>query len=244
MTAPAFHAAQPPDALSLRRYGASHGSHAHDHFQVLLGLDGLLELEVDGRGTRVATGEGCVIAPGSRHDFESPAGARCLVLDSADNGWANCHPQPARRGQAMSLARFFAQALQQPGGQLPPQAAGLLLQAWRPAQSSAPRNLRDRRMIDWLGLSRWAGARLHENLGVASLAKQVFLSPTQFAARCREETGLSAMHWLRDLRLTRARQLRALGVSVAETAWRCGYQSPSALTAALRRDEMVWRLPD
>ena len=29
-----------PDQLSLRRYGASPGSHSHDHFQILLGLQG------------------------------------------------------------------------------------------------------------------------------------------------------------------------------------------------------------
>lgn len=38
----------PSHALSLRRYGASRGSHAHEHFQVLVGLDGVLELEVEG----------------------------------------------------------------------------------------------------------------------------------------------------------------------------------------------------
>jgi quercetin dioxygenase-like cupin family protein len=79
--------ATPQGSLSLRHYGASHGSHAHAHFQVLLGLDGVLELEVQGRGQRIGTGQGCVIAPGERHDFESRSGSRCLVLDTSDTGW-------------------------------------------------------------------------------------------------------------------------------------------------------------
>lgn len=241
MTSPHATLAPPHDALSLRRYGASHGSHAHGHFQVLLGLEGALDLEINGRGQRIATGEGCVIAPGTRHDFESRSGSRCLVLDSVDAGWAACAPQPARRGQAMALARQLARALQQPGALAPLHAPALLLQAWRPGQASTARS---RRAIDWLALSQWAEARLHESLGVADLARQVFLSPTQFAARCREETGLSAMHWLRGLRLARARRLRGLGASVADTAWRCGYLSPSALTAALRREGAGWRLTD
>ena len=33
------------ESLSLRDYGPSHGSHSHDHFQVLVGLEGVLELE-------------------------------------------------------------------------------------------------------------------------------------------------------------------------------------------------------
>lgn len=35
---------------SIRTYGPSPGSHAHDHFQVLWGLEGNLELEVEGKG--------------------------------------------------------------------------------------------------------------------------------------------------------------------------------------------------
>jgi AraC-like DNA-binding protein len=68
------------------------------------------------------------------------------------------------------------------------------------------------------------------------MAAQVHLSPTQFAARCRQETGQSAMQWLRSQRLVHARALRLDGLGVAETARRTGYRSPSALTAALRRD--------
>ena len=36
------------ESLSLRRYGASPGSHSHNHFQILLGLSGALDLEVAG----------------------------------------------------------------------------------------------------------------------------------------------------------------------------------------------------
>jgi AraC-like DNA-binding protein len=112
-------------------------------------------------------------------------------------------------------------------------APTLLLDAWRPPSLRTAQ--RSQRAIDWQQLAHWAQRHLHEPLSVAQLAAQVFLSPTQFAARCRRETGQSVMQWLRHQRLAQARQLRASGVSVAETALRCGYQSPSALTAAMRR---------
>ena len=70
---------------------------------------------------------------------------------------------------------------------------------------------------------------------MADLAGRVHLSGGQLAARCRAELGQPLMHWLRGLRLDQARQLRAQGLPVAEVARRCGYRSPSALTAALRR---------
>lgn len=222
----------PQGPLSLRHYGASHGSHAHEHFQVLLGLDGVLELDVQGRGQRIGAGQGCVIAPGERHDFEARSGSRCLVLDTAHAGWAHCPAQPARAAQALALAHYLAHALQQPGNLAQHHGPLLLLDAWRAPNATAKRH---ERPIDWDQLTAWTGQHLHETLSVAQLARQVFLSSSRFAERCRDETGLSVMQWLRQQRLALAVQLRAGGLSVAETAQRCGYQSPSALTAALRR---------
>jgi AraC-like DNA-binding protein len=106
-----------------------------------------------------------------------------------------------------------------------------LLEAWGAAASVPSRS----RPIDWTALAGWARAHWHEPLGVADLAGMACLSPSQFAQRCRDEQGVSAMQWLRMLRLAHARELRLGGMGVAETARRTGYRSPSALTAALRR---------
>lgn len=225
-------AATPTDSLSLRHYGPSHGSHAHGEFQVLLALDGVLDLEVQGRGLRIAAGQGCVIAPGERHDFESRSGSRCLVLDTADAGWAPRVTIAPDAAQALALGRYLEQSLRR-GGLALRLAPSLLLDAW--AQAATPIAPRPQRRIDWPQLTAWAQAHLHQPLTVASLAAQVHLSPTQFAARCRSQTGLSVMQWLRRERLARAQVLRAGGMKLADAALQCGYLSPSALTAALRR---------
>jgi AraC-like DNA-binding protein len=222
----------PQGSLSLRQYGASHGSHAHPHFQILLGLDGVLELEVQGHGQRIGAGQGCVIAPGERHDFEARSGSRCLVLDTAQAGWAHCPAQPAQAAQALALAHYLAQALQHPDSLAQHYGPLLLLDAWRVSGRALRRY---ERPIHWDQLAGWVQQHLHEAVSVAQLAQQVCLSPSRFAERCRRETGLSPMQWLRSQRLALAMQLREGGLSVAETALRCGYQSPSALTAALRR---------
>ncbi len=218
------------DALSVRRYGGSAGSHAHDHFQILLGLDGVLELDVEGRGQRIGAGDGLVILPGDRHDFESRQGARCLVLDSADPAWAALSTQ-APRAEALPLAQYLATA----GAAARPRASqfgpALLLEAWAPPR--VPQ--RSRRPIDWMALQRWVAQRVAQPLSVADLAARTHLSTAHFTERCQQELGTSPMAWLRDLRLDRARALRSQGLPVNEVAPRCGYRSPSALTAALRR---------
>ena len=233
----------PAESLSLRHYGASPGSHSHDHFQILLGLSGALELEVAGRGMRVAPGSGCVIAPGDRHDFESSRGSVCLVLDSEQVGWARCtSPQRPNTppADALPLAQYLASALQQGRPLAQTQGPALLLEAWVGGSapsvatpSTAPR----RRTIDWILLQQWAARQWHRELTVADLAAQVHLSPSQFATRCREDQGMGAMAWLRSQRLAQARLLRGSGMAGAEVARRTGYRSPSALTAALRRTE-------
>lgn len=219
------------NGLSVRQYGASHGSHSHDHFQILVGLEGELELEVAGRGQRIGAGDGWVVPPGERHDFEAVHGSRCLVLDTPTAAWARCPARPPRSDATLALARYLAAALHAGRPQALQVGPLLLLEAWGPVTPLPPR-----RHIDWAALGAWAQVRWQQPLTVADLAAQACLSPSQFAARCREETGLSAMQWLRSQRLIHARQLRAGGLSVAEAARRCGYRSPSALTAAMRRE--------
>ncbi|KLN54896.1 helix-turn-helix transcriptional regulator [Variovorax paradoxus] len=222
--------------LSLRNYGASRGSHAHDHFQVLIGLEGVLEIEVEGRGAGVGAGQAQVVAPGDRHDFEARgSGSMCLVLDTTHARWARCAERaPADLPQLHALARYLAHCMKQPQqfALALQQGPALLLEAWSPAPSLPHKR---RRRIEWPALAAWARARWHEPLTVADLATVACLSPSQLAQRCREEQGMSAMHWLRRLRLAHARELRLEGIGVAETARRTGYRSPSALTAALRR---------
>ncbi|WP_137921480.1 AraC family transcriptional regulator [Hydrogenophaga sp. 2FB] len=222
------------DRLSVRDYGASHGSHDHDHFQILVGLEGVLELEVAGRGQRIAVGDGCVVPPGERHDFEGRGATRCLVLDSHDPAWAQAVAAPPSGVQP--LAHYLATAVSAGLPRARQLGASLLLETWlQHSASPDPPLERHRRPIDWAALGQWLQAHWQAPLTVADLASQVHLSPSQFTARCQAEQGDSPMQWLRRQRLAQARAWRASGLSVADTARRIGYRSPSALTAALRR---------
>lgn len=227
------------DQLSIRAYGASHGSHAHPHFQILFGLEGTLELEVDGRARRIRAGDAWIVPVGARHDFEARSGSRCLVLDSNRGDWSRCIDTPASGRQLPSLIRFLAESAQHqpanPYSHAWQHGPSLLLEAW----GSAPAQTRTGRSINWQALAAWAAAHWHDNtLAVADLARRAHLSPTQFTLRCRQETGLAPMQWLRTQRLAHARQLQRSGMRVADSARRSGYQSASALTAAIRRADL------
>jgi AraC-like DNA-binding protein len=236
MTAPLL---QPPvPHLSLRHYGASPGSHAHDHFQVLWGWQGALELDIEGRGARMTAGRVAVIPPGARHDFWAGQPLRgqragCFVLDTAD---ARLEPLA---GQVLCTPPGLPQLLDflhaQPAHDALLQAATpLLLQSLWTEAPPAGQPSRGRR-IDWPRLQRWVDVHLAEPLDVPALAAQVHLGTSQFAARCMAQHGMPPLAWVRERRLTLARRLRGQGLPMDEVAARCGYRSTSALIAALRR---------
>lgn len=217
--------------LSLRCYGQAPGGHSHDHFQVIWPLQGCLELEVEGKGVALQVGDGLLVRPGDRHDFESRHGSRCLVLDTDEPVWQHRPDRPLFARSASQMAAFLAVALEE---QLPlalESGAQLLAQSW----GASPGTGRVRRAVDWEQLSDWARRRLHHDLRAADLAQLACLSESQFRARCVEQWGLAPMQWLRQLRLDKALRLREQGIAVASISQRVGYDSPSALTAALRR---------
>ncbi|APZ44656.1 hypothetical protein BW247_10195 [Acidihalobacter ferrooxydans] len=218
--------------MTVRRYDAVTGTHVHDHVQVLWALHGTLDMEVEGRGMTLAPGGALRLLPGERHDFESPEGCRCLVLDTHDAFWERRPARPRDALAAHHLAVYLAHTLAAPGSS-PVLGALLLARDWGlPAAARRPR-----RHLEWGALSDWVLGNLHRPLTAADLAARALLSESQFRQRCIEELGCAPMQWVRALRLEHARMLRTT-LSIAETARRCGYRSPSALQAALKRAEI------
>ena len=174
------------------------------------------------------------------------------MLDSTQPGWAQCLQRAAAPpSHAHPLAQYLAHALQQ--GRPLAQAHGpaLLLEAWlagtehttfaraQPAHRALPFCQLPPRAIDWQRLQNGQRANGTRNSPWPTWPG-VHLSPSQFTARCRDELGLGAIEWLRQQRLAHARLLRASGMPVAAVAASAtGYRSPSALTAALRRDALA-----
>src|SRR3546814_12766474 len=93
--------------LSLRSYGDAPLAHAHAHHQIVLGLDGCLEMEVAGRGGRVDAAGLVVVAGGEAHSCRATGANRLPVPaweagagadDEAErpvveNGYAACGEQ-------------------------------------------------------------------------------------------------------------------------------------------------------
>lgn len=227
---------------SLRTYLGGHAPHAHSHAQVLLGVEGGLALEVDGRSAWVDATAGLVIPAGATHGFESRAGARvwvvdapaCLGLDrlrafALPPGWASNPSSRPGQGTATGAGTGTASSTYgQTGTSLSAaQVLDTLDQAAR---------VQVRRPVEVARLQAAVADTLHQPWPVQRMAALYCLSVPRFQVRWQALTGLSPQAWLRGQRLDAAqRQLKA-GWPLETVALQVGYRSASALLFALRRD--------
>jgi AraC-like DNA-binding protein len=182
---------------------------------VLFGLDGTLQMEVEGCRAWVDATCGLVIPAGATHAYSAEQATRVLVLD--------CKPGPATE-----RLRPFALT---PGWHAFPHDRETLLDALAHAPTLATR-----RRIDLEALAGRIDADLVRRWTVADLASVCCLSPQRLRARFAEALGLSPMDFVRARRLDRASQLLRQGCALDAVALQVGYGGASALSAAMRRE--------
>jgi AraC-like DNA-binding protein len=203
---------------SQRRYAGDYDAHAHDHLQLLFGLSGRLELELNGRPAQVEPGVALVVPPGTAHGYRASRAALALVIDA-----------PPQRG--LSRVRRLAVDGHRLLGRSDLGAVLVELGA-------APRVLA-RRALDVEALADAVDSRLHEAWPTARLAALACLSVPRLHARWLEASSLTPQAWLRRRRLDRAQRLLAAGLTLEATALQVGYAGASALAYALRRERGI-----
>lgn len=232
--------------LSLRHYSDELIAHSHNHAQIVFGLTGRLEFEVEGHGSLLRGQQLLVIPCGSHHACESREGSDCMVFDVPDNNWLRsrlgAHADNGQRlldtPQTLSLGGAQQQLvnwlINSPIADpvIAQQGAALLLASL----ASAPAASRSHGELPLASLDRFIDQHAAHPLQVADLARLSGLSAARFHARFLEQTGQTPMDYVRHRRLQQGMQLlRETGLAVGDVAQRVGYSSQSAFTAALAR---------
>jgi len=233
--------------LTLRHYTRDLIVHSHDHAQLVFGLSGALDFEVEGCGSQVRQQSFVVIPSGAHHACGSPSGSRCLVLDVPDGGWLTDslgeHADASRRlldqpgrlslgaGQSQLVSWLANSPVADP--LIAQQGAVLLLASLnhaRPAELAA-------RRLPYAALDAHIEQYASYPLQVADLARVAGLSSARLHARFMAECGQTPMDYIRSRRLHLAVQwLRDTPLPIGEIASRVGYASQSAFSAAVLRE--------
>jgi AraC-like DNA-binding protein len=232
--------------LSLRSYGDAPLAHAHAHHQIVLGVDGHLEMEVAGRGGRVDAAGLVVVAGGEAHSCRATGDNRFLVLDwehgeGADDEAERLVDSGRRRPfldldpELMPLLRFLDSAVtaRRIGVEEGREWGRLLLRRLGAMPGGETSIRRPRRLSRALA---YAQANLAAPLTVERLAGAAHSSAGHLHGLFRRHLGRAPMAHVAALRLERAMaRLAASDATIAEIALSCGYSDQSALTRALKR---------
>jgi len=221
--------------------------HAHDYHQVVIGLQGQAEFEIEGLGGAISALSGCIVPANHVHYYAGTGDNRQLILDLPTRSAALTGPQ-RELARLFDAPRFFT--LDDP---LKRYMAFLLLEL---EHSTPDVHQRDRLAATLLGclharlareapappprldtvrLERFIEAHLAHRLSVADLAREACLSESHFRACFRQQTGLSPWQYVRRRRLEAARRLLDdTHLSLTEIAELTGFSSQSALSRACR----------
>ncbi|MHA6164300.1 helix-turn-helix transcriptional regulator [Pseudomonas sichuanensis] len=233
--------------LSLRHYRDELIAHSHEHPQLVFGLRGRLDFEVQGQGARVDRQALMVVPAGAHHTCGSAAGSHCLVLDVPGEHWLGeqlgAHADASRRlldrpgalgldNRQQQLVDWLATSpMDDP--LIARQGAVLLLASLNP-RAGAPIVASSR--LPYAAFDAHIEQHAAYPLQVADLARLAGLSSARLHARFTAECGMTPMDYIRQRRLHMARQLlRESLLPVGEIAARVGYESQSAFSAAVMR---------
>ncbi|MGB3125358.1 MAG: AraC family transcriptional regulator [Pseudomonas sp.] len=233
--------------LTLRHYIEAPLAHSHDHAQLVFGLSGHLDLEVDGRGSQVHESSVMVLPFSAHHTCGSRDGSRCLVLDVPTEHWVlqslgehadasrRLLDQPARLSLDSRQSQLVQWLAHSPVDDplIVQQGAVLLLASLNhPLAQPLPG-----RRLPYAAFNAHIERHAAHPLQVADLARIADLSVARLHARFMTECGQTPMDYLRRHRLNMAlKLLRETPLPIGEIADRVGYSSQSAFAAAMLRE--------
>ncbi|MGQ4880454.1 AraC family transcriptional regulator [Billgrantia sp. LNSP4103-1] len=224
--------------------------HAHDYHQIVIGLQGRAEFEIEGLGGAISAFSGCIVPANHVHYYVGQGENRQLILDLPADApsLTGYHHELSRLFDA---PRFFALdkplkhyleflLLEQEGNQDGLSAAQSdrlaatflgCLHARLGGTSSSEKT----RRLDLVKLDRFIDRHLAAPISVADLAGQACLSEAHFSSCFREQTGLTPWQYVRRRRLEAARRLlEESRMPLSQIAMNTGFAHQSALSHAFR----------
>jgi AraC-type DNA-binding domain-containing proteins len=224
-------------SLSFRSYGLQGRPHSHAHAQIVLPVQGELDIEVGGRGGRLDLSQGAFIAPGTRHCQAAEGANRFLILECegvqiGDESLERLSKQSflTISDAARRLIQFIELSTQagEISSAISVHSFPLLIQALINAPTGNTSRLS--------ALLRRVENTVGEDWPVSRMAQVSALSPSRLHALFQSELATTPQNWLSETRLRHAQELLAnSNLPISQLAHQLGYSDQTALTRAMRR---------
>lgn len=223
-------------AIDLRSYPGEVRAHDHPHHQVILALQGALDMEIGSRNGRVDSGCGALVPAGTMHAFAGIGRNRFVTLDIAASSPAAPHVLLAAPTPFFALPRAVEHLLGYVGSRadsvrsemvhVAPLLAGAL--SLPVAEGGMPESLQ--RAVAFL-------RRAHRRPIVCEdIARVAGLSTARLHALFAQWLGMGPARYLAEIRLGQARDRLSGGDDpIAAIALDAGYSEQSAFSRAFRR---------
>lgn len=224
--------------------------HDHAYTQVVIGLKGKAEFEVNGQGSLIGPGQGCVVSAETGHAFGSVIEqADILVLNMPEPGLNN--PLMLQKmnelrgrevyfqlnGQIQSLIQLLVMEMRaSPDDLLLSRACNDTLVALLQRHMLASNVHRKDSRFDLETVDRYIEQHLGQRISVAQLAGSVFLGESQFHLLFKEQMGITPHQYVLGKRIDLAKQLIEKGqLTLGQVAELTGFSGQSAFTHTFSR---------
>ena len=208
-------------------------SHIHDYHQLVLPLQGTINIHVGKFIGLVGIGDCVIIKSGQQHDFCANEKARFIVVDMDDlpeNIINLITEKISIDTPLLSFLQFVENQLNSQVNQLLEIMVFDLFYQLLAKQILSCRV--DKRIEKIISIITQDISRTYGNEQLAELA---YLSVTQFKKVFKESTGLTCQRYLTKLRMEKAKALLVhTDTPISIVAEQCGYQSPSAFSRMFR----------
>ncbi|MFC3031530.1 helix-turn-helix domain-containing protein [Pseudoalteromonas fenneropenaei] len=218
-----------PNTLSVRSYSAQPRAHVHPYHQLVLPVQGLIDIQVGHYKAQVAVGECIVIYAGILHEFKAHTAARFVVADMAELP-ENLTQLPAIHFAISSPFLSYLQFITlQLADAVHPKLEQLLWQLFvTQLENQKCAQKVDPRIAKVIATMQ---ADLCQTLSLQHYANIACLSLTQFKLVFKQSTGCSASHYLTQLKMEKAKALLThTDMPISLIAEQLGYQNHSAFS--------------
>lgn len=220
-------------ALSIRSYTRQYDQHSHDHHQLVIPLNGFIDITVGDFAGKVGVSEGIVIKTGVKHTFRADEKARFVVADLTTLP-SNLLSLPSPK---FSVDTPFMAFLHYIEAQLTHHSDEAVIRAM------VPLFLLQLTYHTQIGGSEdkiaTALQHIHQDvsapLSINHLASLACLGETQFKKRFKASTGKRVGQYVIELRMQKAKALLSYtDRPVTHVAFDVGYNDVSAFTRRFR----------